>query len=513
MKTHFKLLMLAAAAAALQAPSALAVGRFVYVTGDVTVRNAEGALRPAKSGETLNEKDAIQLGEGRAQVRFDDGGWVSLQPRTVFQINEYPRREDGNIVLALLKGGARAVTGLLSSRNPSNYRLDTPTSTIGIRGTSFLVTYCQQSCDLPDGLYVTGGDGTIYVKNAAGEINLSRGRTAYVANAQTAPRESSVKPVAEVEETISAQQMAAVGSTTAAELRPGNFIYFQGTSDFQASSGDVPPFESRSVNSLGIAAAVSGTFTGSASGIVRGLFESGTASGSGAGSGASGGPRNIDPGNLTFVLDGAQRPVSVTVLGSNGGRVSFTALKAPEMSASDGILFWGRWTGTQFQLDAQGGGAESGDNVTGTLTVPAGSYLHYLVGTPAGSVPLIGSATYTFIGGTGSTSQLGTVGAGVTAGTLNANFGANTVNAGMSISHGGTYSASGFAIIDRIHQGKFSSLTGTAIGPGGSFPFKFDGFFAGTSAPTAPPRAGVGWTIDRPDAITGTAAFRCATGC
>jgi hypothetical protein len=505
MKNLIKLLMLAAAAAALQASPALAVGRFVYVTGDVTVRNTEGASRPVKSGDALNEKDAIQVGEGRAQVRFDDGGWVSLQPRTVIEVSEFPRRDDGNIVLALLKGSARAVTGVLSRRNPANYRLVTPTATIGIRGTSFQVTYCLQSCDLPDGLYVTGGDGTIYVKNAIGEIDLSRGRTAYVPNAQTAPRESNVKPVVGLEEPMSAQQTAAVGSTTAAELRPGNFIYFQG------SSGYVGPFEFRSVSSGGIAVAATGTLTGSASGVVQGVFGSATGSGSGAGSGAGGG--NVEPGNtLTLVMDGAQRPVSITLLASNGDRVSATALTAPEMSASDGILFWGRWTGTRFQLDlqsAQNGGA----NVTGTATFPAGSYLHYLIGTPVGSAPMIGSATYTFIGGTGSTSLLGTVDAGVTAGTLTANFGANTVNAGMSISHGGTFSASGFATIQGSNRARFSSVTGTASGPGGSFPFKFDGFFAGTSAPTAPPRAGVGWTIDRPDAISGTAAFRCATGC
>lgn len=506
MKNLFKLFMLmTAAAAVLQAPSAIAVGRFVYVSGDVTVRSAEGALRPAKQGDALTEKDAIQIGEGRAQLRFDDGGWVSLQPRTVFQINEYPQREEGNIVLGLLKGGARAVTGLLSNRNPSNYQLVTPTSTIGIRGTSFVVTYCLQSCDLPDGLYVTGGDGTIFVKNAFGEIDLSRGRTAYVPNAQTAPRESNVKPVVGVEEPMSAQQTAAVGSTTSAELRPGNFIYFQGT------SGYVGPFETRLLSSVGLVAAATGTVTGSASGIVRGLFESGTATGSGAGFGAGSG--TAVPGDtLSLVMDGLQRPVGITALASNGDRVSATSLKAPELSSSDGILFWGRWAGAQFQLDAQtprNGGA----NVTGTATFPAGSYVHYLFGIPLGSAPMIGSATYTFFDGTGSTSQLGTVGAGVTSGSLTANFLGNTVGASMSISHGGTYAATGLATIQGSDRSRFEGVSGSATGPGGSFPFKFEGFFAGSNAPIAPPRAGVGWAINRPDAITGTAVFRCAAGC
>ena len=211
-------------------------------------------------------------------------------------------------------------------------------------------------------------------------------------------------------------------------------------------------------------------------------------------------------------MDGAQRPVSVTLLGANGDRLSATALKAPELSGGDGILYWGRWTDTQFQLDIQSA-RNGGANVTGTATLSASSYLHYLLGTPGGSAPLIGSASYTFYGGSGSTSQAGTVGAGVTGGTLTANFGANTVGASMSISHGVTYSATGVANILGSNRSRFASFLGTANGPGGPYTFNFDGFFAGANSPTAPPRAGVAWTINRPDAISGTAAFRCASGC
>lgn len=506
MRLFLKILALTmgAMAAALAAVSALAAGRFIYVDGAVNVRDAAGAVRVAKPGEQVREKDTILTGEGRAQVRFDDGGWISLQPRTVFEVKEYPRGNEGNIVLSLIKGGARAVTGLLADRQPRRFQMETATATIGIRGTSFQVVYCLQSCDLPDGLYVTGGDGTIFVKNGFGEIDLSRGRTAYVANAQTPPRESDVKPVVEVEETMTAQQTAAAGSTTTAELRPGNFIYFEGT------SGYAGPFQVLPVSSLGLGLAASGSISAVASGFDNGVFESASGSVSGAGAGATAG--TIKPGDaLTIVLDALNRPVSFTATGSAGERVTVTALKAPEFSASDGILFWGRWTGTNFQFDAQVPTRSA--NAIGSATLPAGSYLHYMLGVPASSVPLGGSATYTFIGGSGSSAELGSVGAGTTAGSLTANFGTNTVGAGMSISHGGTFSASGTAFINTQERAKFGNASGTATGPGGTFPFKFEGFFAGAGAPVAPARAGVVWKIDRPDPIIGTAAFRCASGC
>ncbi len=424
---------------------------------------------------------------------------MALQPRTVFEVNEYPRADDGNIVLALLKGSARAVSGLIADRQPRRYSMRTPVATIGIRGTSFQVTYCLQSCDLPDGLYVTGGDGTIFVKNAFGEIDLSRGRTAYVATAQTAPRESQVKPVVEISEPMTAQQTTAVGSTTSAELRPGNFIYFEGT------GGYIGPLTPVTITSVGVSAAVSGSIFGDASGIVRGIAESASGSASGAGFGSIAGP--IKSGDsFTVVLDGAQRPVSITATNTLGDRVSVTALNAPELSSSDGILFWGRWTNTRFFFDAQIPG--EGSNAFGSGTFPAGSYLHYMVGIPAASVPVTGSATYTFFGGTGSTSQLGSVGAGVTSGTLTANFGSNSVSTNLSISHGTTFAASGSGTLEPGNRALFVG-NGTASG----LPFKFDGFFAGTGG-AAPPRAGMGWGIDRPgDPIVGTAGFRCSAGC
>lgn len=488
-----------AVAGALACSAAFAVGKFMYLDGAVSVRDAAGISRAAARGQRVDLQDTIATGEGRAQLRFDDGGWISLQPRTVFEVKEYEWREDGRIVVSLLKGAARAVTGVLSQSR--RYNFITPVATIGIRGTSFQVTYCVQSCDVPDGLYVTGGDGTIFVRNGFGEIDLSKGKTAFVATAQTPPRESSVKPMAAVQEQMTAQQISVAGSTTTGELRPGNFIYFQGTSGYSG------PFSSVFPSSAGIALAASGSLSAQASGVVDGVFKS--AIGSGSGFGSSGGAGTLAAGEtLALVMDAGNRPVSISVSDAIG-RASGTALSAPEMSGSDGILFWGRWTNATFQADIQ----ESANNASGTASIPPGSYLHYMFGLPAASVPLTGSASYTFIGGSGSTSVAGVTGAGVTAGGLSVNFASNFLSTSLSISHGGTYSASGSGTLDASSRASFSSFTGTANGPTGSHVFKFDGFFAGAGAPTAPARAGMAWQIQAPDAIVGTAGFRCASGC
>ncbi len=508
MHARFSTLILAAALALAVTEPAWAVGRFIYVDGNVQVRNAAGVVRAVRAGDQINQQETVLVGEGRAQMRFDDGGWIALQPRTVFEVKQHENREDGNMLFSLIKGSARAVTGIFTDRRPDGYRMETPNAVIGIRGTSFLVSYCVASCNVPDGLYVTGGDGTIFVRNGIGEIDLSRGRTAYVANPNTSPRESDVKPVAEVTQTVTTQTVSAASSVSAGELRPGNFLYSSGTGGF------VAPFEFRNVTSFGLAAAISGTASGQASGVINGVMESG--SGTASGAAAGGASATITGGTVTLTLDALQRPFSVTVQAHDGARASATALNVPEIAQNDGILFWGRWMNATFNFDLNDPAQPATANGSATIN----GYLHYLIGLPMASVPVSGTATYSLVGGTGSTSPSGTVGSGIVSGSLIANFGANSVStSGISVSHGGTYTVSGgVARLESGNRASFSTgnplgVAGTASGPTGSHPFVFGGFFAGAGAPTAPSRAGIGWKIDRPDPIVGVSGFRCASGC
>ena len=495
---------LVAIAAALSGTPALGAGRFAYVEGPVTVIDASGGSRAVRTGDRITERDTVHVGQARAQIRFDDKAWVSLQPRTDFAVKEYVERDGGSVTLSLLKGSLRAVTGVFAARNPARYRMETPVATIGIRGTSFVATFCIQSCNVPDGLYVTGGDGTTFVQNGRGELDLSRGRTAFVASLDTPPRESDVKPVAAVSPLTTSQEMANAGSTTPGELRPGNFIYFE------SGLGFTPPLEVRSITSGGAGGAASGTGSATVSGILEGVSQIRSDSATDAVIGA--GARTTGPGErLSITLDAAQRPVSVTGSNSAGERFSVTALTVPELAFSDGILFWGRWTNAKFFFDVQS--PRDNTNAFGTADLPAGSFAHYIFGIPAATVPIAGNATYTFIGGTGSTSVAGTVGAGITAGTLTANFGANSVSTNLTIDHGGTYTANGVAVLPAGNRAQFASTTGAATGPTGTHAFKFEGFFAGAPSPVGPPRAGMVWNIARPDSIVGAGAFRCATGC
>ncbi|MFH0934695.1 MAG: FecR domain-containing protein, partial [Pseudomonadota bacterium] len=68
---------------------------------------------------------------------------ISLGAKSATQLNEFrydPVTRDGNMLVSVLKGSLRFVTGLLGKHNPKAVGIRTPTATIGIRGTDFIVS-------------------------------------------------------------------------------------------------------------------------------------------------------------------------------------------------------------------------------------------------------------------------------------------------------------------------------------------------------------------------------------
>lgn len=163
----------------LQAMAAAGVAQFT--TGDVSVRRGSEQLALSK-GRTVESGDQIVTGAGgRAQLRFSDGGMVALQPNTQFNIARYSDANDpkqDSFLVDLVRGGMRAITGLIGKRNRDNYKVTTTTATVGIRGSSFNLTY------LPDGrLSVSTEQDAIEVCTQAGCTGLTAGESAIVVSA------------------------------------------------------------------------------------------------------------------------------------------------------------------------------------------------------------------------------------------------------------------------------------------------------------------------------------------
>ncbi|NND81550.1 MAG: FecR domain-containing protein [Gammaproteobacteria bacterium] len=150
-----------------------AIGEVVMTKGVVTARSGQRALTALAKGSPVYLKDIIETASRSFTViKFSDGGKVTLRPDTRFDLNEYDTTAgQEKESFALLKGGLRAVTGAIGKANPEQVKYTARNTTIGIRGTTFVVKLCEEGtegCRLSEGLsdpngLSNQGDSTKYV--------------------------------------------------------------------------------------------------------------------------------------------------------------------------------------------------------------------------------------------------------------------------------------------------------------------------------------------------------------
>ncbi|HEV2333056.1 MAG TPA: FecR domain-containing protein [Gammaproteobacteria bacterium] len=197
----------AAAPAGATAAGPEQAGSVALAQGSVTDQATDGSSRHLKDGDVVYPGDSFTLGDDSyLDLDLEDGGRILLRPDTSFQIQEYhfdpdahpaageqpllatSQQQPENAFFKLVKGGLRAVDGLIGQSHPQNYGINTPVATIGVRGTAFDVRYCGDDCkDEADatgapqnGLYTAVSDGSIAVKNDGGETVTKAGEYSYV---------------------------------------------------------------------------------------------------------------------------------------------------------------------------------------------------------------------------------------------------------------------------------------------------------------------------------------------
>ncbi|TWC66568.1 FecR family protein [Herbaspirillum sp. SJZ099] len=133
---------LACAASGAQAQENRFAGIMKVVRGDVQVQRQEQKL-PAQVGDKLYSGDRIvTAADAAAGITLRDDTLMSLGPKTSFVLEDFKFNEssgDGNIAVRVAKGTLRYVSGLIGKHAPERQQVATPTATIGIRGTDFIV--------------------------------------------------------------------------------------------------------------------------------------------------------------------------------------------------------------------------------------------------------------------------------------------------------------------------------------------------------------------------------------
>jgi hypothetical protein len=182
-------LIAAIISAAFPIVSHAAAGRVEFAIGNVTASAADGRERSLAKGGEINTGDTIQTTDGRTQIKFTDGGYMSLQPNTQFKVDDYAYdgKADGSEkgFFKLVKGGLRAITGAIGHTNKTTYRINTPVATIGIRGTELTGEYTEEGDNKKLIVHVSGG--SVYLQNSGGNLVLFQGQSGIVTNENEEP--------------------------------------------------------------------------------------------------------------------------------------------------------------------------------------------------------------------------------------------------------------------------------------------------------------------------------------
>ncbi len=177
------------------------VGSVTHLSGAFSVKRADGTVKLLSVKSDVQEGDVlITAADTYARIKFVDGGEVVLRPETQFKVEKYAFNESDaskdSVILGLLKGGLRAVTGLIGKRSRDQVGYTTSVATIGIRGTNHGMLLCNNDCGgihtpsgnpPPNGLHVDVAQGEIVVTNQGGSQQYSAGQFGFVGGLHTPP--------------------------------------------------------------------------------------------------------------------------------------------------------------------------------------------------------------------------------------------------------------------------------------------------------------------------------------
>lgn len=131
------------------------VAKVVWVKGNFSATASNQEQRMLQKDSLIYLKDTLTTDNtSQAQIVFTDNTLMTFRAKTKFFVEEYQfhaKDQEGSIgkyVMKLMEGGFRTITGLIAKNKSSDYKVNTPVATIGVRGTDYTVYIHNGKLDL-----------------------------------------------------------------------------------------------------------------------------------------------------------------------------------------------------------------------------------------------------------------------------------------------------------------------------------------------------------------------------
>lgn len=118
------------------------IGQIKNVKGQVfLLRN--NVQRPAKAGDLIEQADVLTTGpDGSMGITFIDNSRFSTGPNSRIELTQFrfnPTTQEGEFTTDVKRGTLAIVSGQMAKRSPEAMKVITPTTILGVRGTTFAV--------------------------------------------------------------------------------------------------------------------------------------------------------------------------------------------------------------------------------------------------------------------------------------------------------------------------------------------------------------------------------------
>ncbi|MBV9826189.1 MAG: FecR domain-containing protein [Alphaproteobacteria bacterium] len=117
------------------------VGAVKTLSGTANVRR-NGSEQQLQSGMAICEQDLVETGDnGQVGITFRDNSRLAIGPNSRVAVSHFvfkPAQRQYGFVVQLLHGTLEYISGLTGKLSPNSISIETPTSTIAVRGTHLL---------------------------------------------------------------------------------------------------------------------------------------------------------------------------------------------------------------------------------------------------------------------------------------------------------------------------------------------------------------------------------------
>ena len=119
------------------------IGSVVDLSGTAVIKRGKEIIAVTK-GTVVNTNDKVETKNGVVNIRFKDATTVKVTENSTLVIDDFvydPKNAaGGKLSLKAASGTVRYVSGNIAHNNPNSVKINTPTASIAVRGTDFVMS-------------------------------------------------------------------------------------------------------------------------------------------------------------------------------------------------------------------------------------------------------------------------------------------------------------------------------------------------------------------------------------